>query len=271
ESIMNAEHAPSQVSAPLFWTGIPEDSFGGMYRGGGFDIGQPSYRFNVERPRLTNFPVRIWSTRSLHSTSWHKVTQSPLQAELSSHGVGQLAGELTQHLELPITDWILAYRSRVYLPRQPLQPQVTFPPTGLNGEPDWEAIPQRELRAYLTNTTTRQIQSKKSVGVEFQTKQGAYDPQSRDLSHIVKMMTFYRSAGGRTYTRLTNGSLRELDLSQLLPLNCAIFLGRTEIATAQLDVDGNPIAPTRRTTYFRAVIPVTSDDSEIVELPSFDE
>lgn len=271
QSIAGMEPTPTRIVDPLFWTGIPEDTFGGMYRGGGFDVGRPAYQYRHGQSDLTKFPIRVWSTRSLHASSSQQVSEGPLQAQLSSHGVGQLSGELTLHLTTPITDWILAFRSRVYLPRQDLQPQVTFPPPGLTGEPDWEAIPQRELRAYLTNTTTRQIKSRKIAGVEFQTSQGVYDPQSRDLSHIVKMMTFYGAAGGRSYTRLTNGSLRALDLSKLLPLNCAILLGRIELPAAQFQVDDQPVPPVRRVTYFRVVIPVTSNATEFLPLPAFDD
>jgi len=271
KSIPGLKPTAKPVSDPLFWTGVPEDTFGGMYRGGGFAIGRPTYRYRQGQTNLTDFPIRIWSTRSVQASSWQQLSNGPLVAELNSLGVGQLSGELTLQLPIPITDWILAYRSRVYLPREDLQPQITFPPPGLTGEPDWEAIPQRELRAYLTNTTTRQIKSRKIAGVEFETSQGVYDPQSRNLAHIVKMMTFYGVAGGRSYTRLTNGPLRALDLSKLLPLNCAILLGRIELPTAQLEVDDQPVTPARRTTYFRVVIPVTANESEFVPQPAFDD
>ncbi len=49
----------------MSWFGIPETTFGGMYREGGQSISPPVYQFSSQANRLDNLPIPIWGAKSL--------------------------------------------------------------------------------------------------------------------------------------------------------------------------------------------------------------
>lgn len=252
------------VQPTLSWLGIPEATFGGMYREGGLEVAQPAYTLESNASQIPNLPIRLWSTRSLESRFGFPLERAPFEGTLENLGIGQLSGQIWHNLPFAIEDWILAYDTRVYLPDQPLSPGLPFPGT------NWDAVSQRDLRSFLTDTRTRQVQSRAKGGVEFRTEQGVYDITGRDAGEILRMLTFYSAAGGAGYTRLQNHPLRECDLSPLLKLDRAVIFGRVDAAALELTVDADASTRVRRETYIRIALPVRSVGGELEELPVFD-
>ena len=87
-------------------------------------------------------------------------------------------------------------------------------------------------------------------------EQSHYDPLGRDTTTIMRMLTFHKAAGGKSFTRLNNDALRELDLSGLLRLDRAVLFGRLDAAAARVLLNGTQAISSGQVTYVRIVLPV---------------
>ncbi len=251
----------------VVWSGVPEESFGGMHRDGRRALTEPDYRVatGVSESMIDDLPVAVWSTRTM-TASWRTRVESPVTGTLDSTGVGQLSGELRHGLPGTLDDWLIAHGNRVFLERS------------VNGKRrSWKAgTPMRlgtsgirieSLRGYLTRTTTRKVVRKHGFGSDVFSVPGQYDARSRNPADWLEILTFHRAAGGVGYTGLENRDLAELDLSDLLTLDRAILLGRLvaassdgTVAGTELVVNGEPVSAlgSRRVTYVRVVLKVNS-------------
>jgi hypothetical protein len=90
-----------------------------------------------------------------------------------------------------------------------------------------------------------------------------YDPLGRNSEDIIRMLTFFAKAGGKSYTTLDNHQLSSLDLSELLDMNRAVLFGKMAVPTAAVEVDGAPVESDRNETYIRIVLPVKRAQSSI--------
>lgn len=259
------------LSEPLLsFSGVPEETFEGMYRQGGFEIGRPEYQFapSADHPkggaRVENLPVSMHSTRSL-SGSWAGRSQGLVESDLRTSGKANLMGRLTHYLDAPLENWFLAFRSRLIRPREGGRLEQ-FPPgreLSLTGNP---ALVTRELSGYLTSTTVTEVARERGVGAEFLTRQRRYDPLDRDVFSIMRMVTFHETAGGRQYTGLDNDTLRRHDLSPLLLLDRAVLFGMTTEPVSEFALEGNnphgaPVEK-RQATVVRIVMPVEAIEIE---------
>lgn len=244
----------------LSWNGIPETVFGGMYRPGGFEIGRPEYELAPHAGAVEGLPIQIWSTKSL-TAAWHARQRPLVESDLRSTGIGQLSGTITHHLADPLEDWIIAYRNRIYVPPDRadggparILPGRPWSPTAPNATP-------RELRSYLTGAAPRDA---------------AYNPLARNHAALVRVLTFHRRIGGKSYTGLDNHVLDALDLSDLLRMNRAVLLARLRNPAAELrrktgrGDEEIAIEPTRRDTFVRIVLHVRQTDTRPPDLPKFD-
>jgi hypothetical protein len=84
-----------------------------------------------------------------------------------------------------------------------------------------------------------------------------WDRQSLDVPRILEMMMFHASAGGESYTQLTNYYQSSIDLSHHLRIGRAILVGRARAAATKVMLNGDS-APVeaRNSTFFRVVFPV---------------
>src|SRR5262249_51232667 len=113
----DAKSAAAADSAPqtrITWNGVPENSYSGMYRLGGFEIARPGYVIADNARAIENLPIPIWSTKSLTS-AWHSDQQHLVESDLSGNPAG-LIGGLTHHLSAPLEDWVVAYGKMAYVP-----------------------------------------------------------------------------------------------------------------------------------------------------------
>ncbi|MBW3543724.1 MAG: DUF4350 domain-containing protein [Planctomycetes bacterium] len=261
---------PQQESAlppRLCWSGVPENVFGGLYRSGGMQMAAPSYRFEPRSRAVENLPAPVWSTRSLIGR-WHATeVGSPLvESRLTISRGGQLAGGFTHRLNSPITDWMIAWGTRVYLPRDDgtfaeIPPDRAWPPGGL-----WSGVRQRDLSGLLTGAAATFVGKTKVGGDEYRIALASYDPFAdggADAAFdILRMLTFHGSAGGTAYSGLDNNSLRSDDLSDLLAFDRALLLGRIEPPAAEWRLKGPKISPAEpeRVTVIRLVLPVVGEE-----------
>ena len=265
----SAEEAAGQPPR-IVWYGVPEATYGGMYRSGGFEISRPQYAFAPQASAVQNMPVQVWSTRGL-TADWQSSGEGLVSSDLTSTGAGQLSGTISHNLGVPIGDWMLAYGNRAYLPRvlradeepRPLAPGDVLTPANK------QRVSARELASHLTGTTATRVAGRRKGEEEILIKPADYDPLNprhpieESVAQIIRMVTFHQAAGGPGYTGLTNAMLGELDLSELvLDLDRAVLFGRIDVPAATILLGGEPVEPSRRSTFVRIVLPVTRQASE---------
>lgn len=241
------------------WAGVPESGYGGLYRSGGFRLGSPEYRFADGATAVENLPVPLWGTGNLTVTD-RGTAADMIEADLSSSGTGRLLGTLRHHLPGAVSDWMIAYNKRVYLPSDEAGNAVWPPDVELRI--DDRSVRQPELGFYLTRSVARQ-EKRHGSGEEIRLEQGRYEPlrpgtpPETQLYDILQMMTFHQAAGGTAYTGLAHESLREFDLSDLvLDLHRAVLFARVDLTAFDVTINGQPTKPGRHFAFVRIVLPV---------------
>ncbi|MFP6703089.1 MAG: hypothetical protein VB861_15185, partial [Planctomycetaceae bacterium] len=193
----------------VVWSGVPEVTFGGMHRSGRRGVGGVDYRVvtGSEETAIEDLPVAVSSTRSLAAGWSRSVSQADgralVSAKLESSGAGQLSGDLRHELPGSIDDWLIAFGSRVYLPRSADRRRVTWP-SGTTLELESADIRNESLKRYLTRTTTRTVARRGSFGNDVLTVGGQYEPLSRNPADWIETVTFHSAAGGTGFTGLEN-------------------------------------------------------------------
>jgi hypothetical protein len=245
------------------WLALAENRVGGMYREGGVQLTQRDYLRTENGAGIEGYPLQVWSTGRFGG-EWSSVAPTLVESKLNSSGFGQLTGSIKLRLPETLEDCLLAYGNRVYFPIVNINRKKT---SNLPAFYTWEIgrgqpVEQRELRGYLTETYTRQIKrelSNAKLGPEVQDFSKPYDASRRDLPYIMRMLSFYLSAGGRDYTGLRNDVLQSLDLSPQLRMGRAVLVGRLKKSSVQWNVDDQPVADPEPLTYVRMVLPVEKD------------
>ncbi len=236
------------------WFGIPETSYGGMYRGGGFELGRTSYRMFENGHGIEDLPIAVWSTRTIQSRSFTEPSPH-VESHLRSIG-NQLSGTFSHSLPVPISNWILAHGRQVFW-----SPSSDPNRSKILPHQVWDTASSNVRSRDLTGLLTRSVKSRvKREGSDdnIRTQQSVYDPLSLDAAQIVRMLTFHDAVGGRDYTGLTNTELARLDFTRFLALNTAVLVGRIDTPAGNLLLDGTPVTPTRHETFIRILLPVDS-------------
>lgn len=253
-----SQKSRATVIPKIAWRGIPENTFEGMYREGGFEIGRPNYRLAAGASAIENLPVSIWSTKGLVAT-WEQQTPRFVESDLTSSGTGQVSGTITHHLNAPLEDWILAYGDRVIRSRDAgaLLKLAPGRPLSLANNP---GLRTRRLSEFLTSTTATQVKRKRGSQIDILVRQKKYDPMVRDMSQILRMLTFHDSTGGTLYTGLENNTLRNSDLSALLLLDRAVLFARINAPAARYILktsdSTNLEYQADQSTFVRIILPV---------------
>jgi hypothetical protein len=277
QSAVEASHAARDSSKGwLQWIAAPESNFGGMYRASGLNLGGASYSFSEELAEIENLPIPAASDRILGSTATFTVSQKLFDLNLKQAGTGHLSRDstFTHHLPAPIEDWVLAYGNRVYfhdylgddlLGSSAIEPGVVWSSTG-------KTTGGRELRSFMTGARFQRTgkKSRGGGGDEFSHTQVDWNRRETDLQTILRMVTFYRIAGGRDYTGLMNDAFSDLEMSDSLPLDRAVLFGRLKTPGASIQIDGQTLQPDQQESFIRVLLRV--EDAPInVSLPKFDE
>lgn len=271
------------VASTLIWDGIPEDSFGGMYRAAGAGVARPEYHVRSDRFPLPDLPVSVWATKTVVA-QWEHPADGVALSKLTSPIVGQLSGSLIHHLPGDLTDWVLAYGNRVYLPKARRDGTLPSIPPGSPWTPARIDVVQRELNGYLTGTIATRVKSKQPKGDDqVIVEQTPWNPLHHDALDVLRMVTFHDKAEGTSYTGLSNDGLRQWELSPLLDLNRAVLFGLLETPAGTLEVadggkpsegadgssNGAAVRGARTVTVVRLVLPVMQTGTALDELPDY--
>jgi hypothetical protein len=253
-----SERAPA---ARLGWAAPAEATFGGTLReaAGGFFRSEYEVPIPVEEAAAARVPLLVWSGRHFEAEWQRGDAAGVVESHLVGRGRGRLEGQMVHRLPGPVKEYFVVYGDRVYLPREPeWHPgEAIRPASGV--------FLSQDLISFLTRRQTRRVDRKSgSGGDEFVVSETAYDPASTDLNAVVRTLTFYRAAGGRAYTGLTNLTLAADDLTPLLRMGRAVVVGELDASVAEATVTGGSGAAFeagRRTTYVRLVLPVEASEA----------
>jgi len=231
------------------WLGLPGEALGGMNPPpagailGGEQLYDEPYEFSRELAELVGAPIQVWASKSF-TARWDAQTDLRLEADLTEDDQ-ELSGTIENTLDFPLAHCLLAFDRWVY-DLGTLQPGETVRVGA--------ALSRPELRTFLRIRRD----GRKTPGEEETT--GAYDLSSVDLPGILRTMSFFDAAEGRSYTGLQNGYQGFVDLSGLLKAGRAILVaeGPSQHRGADLLRDGEPMTPQedRHVTIYRFVLPL---------------
>ncbi len=254
------------------WSGEPENAFGGMYRGRTVQLNKADYDVFVKESKATGIPaltasVNTWECQgssSLKDLPWNKSGEGLIEADLNASALGQVTGTFRHHLPHEIKDWILIYGPRVYSPKDATTNQI---PVGTKMTLDNTTMSQSELGAFLRRQSSRKVKVDGRVGEDVVLEEESYDPLSRDLMRLVRVISIYSNFRGWDYTRMNNAELSGDDLSSIVELEQAVLIAETTgLSNGPMELDGKAVEASER-TFVRIVLPVKRVSRGLQQLP----
>jgi len=239
---------PAAARVLTCWLGLPGGALGGMDpRGADPLLWSGCYDFSRNLDAMQGVPIQVWSTKSL-TARWTAAARIAPAADLVDRKE-LLTGTITNTLDFPLAQCILAYQGWVY-------DLGTIEP-GRSVEVGAEAN-RSELKTLLTGR--RLVAEEKG---KYHQESTPYDQSSVDVSYILRAMMFFEAAGGQRYTGLDNDYQGFVDLSNLLKTNRAILVahapaGAVAVLGSELLCDGEPLRSRQdvHTVIYRFVFPV---------------
>jgi hypothetical protein len=244
---LHPDSKPGAVETRASWFGAPEVGPRGMNGGGrGISFGSGGYRYEpIGVPsRLTGVRVPIWSTKAFTARWFAHADGEPIvESDLAPSGIDRLDGTITNRLDVPLKDAVLAFNSQVYYNLGTIAPGATV---------RVELTQDRKLSGHLRDL------------------QGAYyDPAapwrstgaSVDRYKLAQAILFHDSDTSGVNI-LPSRPLHGLDLTGQLLLDRPILVAEVDRPMTDLDLGSVSTAPrTSRTTILRAILPLTNPDA----------
>jgi hypothetical protein len=239
----------ADARAWMAWLGLPGTALGGMNpRVGDLSSWDEEFRYAPGLSALVGVPIPVWSSKSF-TARWDAPAAAGPSADLAEADQ-LLVGRITNTLPLPLDECILAYGGSVYElgTLEPGRSARLGPMTK-----------RSDLKTLLTGRRAVRDQ-----GENYRQQATPYDQSSTDIPYIMRMMMFYKAAGGRSYTGLWNDYQGFVDLSDLLQADRAILVAHGPSSDdeghhgAELLRDGKRLGGTgdRHVTMYRFVFPV---------------
>jgi hypothetical protein len=234
----------------MTWFSSPENQFGAMgSTSRRFSFGNSGYSYGAFGDHggadptagaiesLQGVRIPIWSTKNV-TARWFGPAGPLVDADLHPVGTDRLAGKITNRLDIPLEDAIVAFGKQVYLVGK-IGPRATI---------NVELSSDRNLSGYL---------KEKSKGY---LDQAGMDPNFRiDRSLLMVDAMFHDSETHVTNDRsLSNDSLHDLDLTGQLLLPRPMLVARLHRPGSRLVLDNAPSPPkVDQMTLVRIILPLT--------------
>lgn len=244
----------------LAWAAPPEETFGGTYREGAGGFFRPEYLFPqpADSARAERLPLLVAASRQLAATWRQDGAAGLIDARLVDRGRAMLEGPVVHRLPGTLTDFVVVFGDRIYVPRE--SEWHPGDPLDLGSS----AFQRQDLDTFLTRAQTKQLKRKPTEGGEtFIVTAGEYDPHATDLDAIVRMLTFHGVVGGRAYTGLTNVARPSDDLTPLLRSGRAVLVSGLDRPAMRVEAESGEAPPfsSSATTFVRIVLTPRRDSS----------
>jgi len=193
---------------------------------------------------LQDLPVQVWSTKTIQG-EWTASGTAPIEMELTQTSDRLLAGRITNHLGVELTDSLLIYgRWAYHLARVGDGRTVTID----------DDLQPRTLKTMLTSATAGDLVASRIA------EDGTvpFDRLGTDVTRIVKAMMFYEAIGGANYTSSLNRYQHQIDMSPILRTDRAILLARAPGTGSQWFDSDQPLKSNhdQHWLFYRFVAPV---------------
>jgi hypothetical protein len=221
------------------WFSVPEPQFaamGGSNRRFSFVGSGYAYEPVSAMERLENVRIPIWSTKTL-TARWFGQSNKLIDADLRRFGNDRLAGTVTNRLNYPLKDAILAFGKQVYL-LETLAPGQTI---------KVELAGDRNLSGYLGSNRQNYL---------------PVEPWNRNFkinrAQLLQSVMFHEGEASRVNEQtLGNATLHDLDLTGQLALERPMLVAVIDRPGAQLALGNVPSTPkVDQTSLLRVILPL---------------
>ncbi|MCA9215626.1 MAG: hypothetical protein KDB27_21320, partial [Planctomycetales bacterium] len=230
------------------WDGLPGGGFGGM--NGGMTSQRSSAAYWIDagatggqtRTSLVGLPINVRSSRSFYTQWTGQFETEDNDSALRVSVEKELTGTVENSLPFQLDRCWLVYGRWVYKLGS-LRP---------GQQKSLQGIRSLDLKRLLT----------KQEFDKGRYKMTPWDRDSTDINEIMKMMMFFSSVRGESYTGLMHRYQDHLDRSRMLQDGRAMLVGESSAAATKLVHShdelprGGELTATDATTYFRLSIPV---------------
>ena len=234
-----AVRPPAGTEVLTSWLGVPEPGFGGM--GGTNRIGFTGGGYASEpvggSERLEGVRIPIWSTKLLTGRWFGPAGAPAVESDVTPAGTDRLAGTVTNRLDVPLNDAVLAYGKNVY-ELKTIAPGATV---------RVELAADRQLRGFLKDRTRDDLPN-------------AAAPASKLNRADLALALMFHDGGTSsvsTEASLASNPLHYLDLTGQLALDRPMLVARLERPAARLVLENAPANPrVEQTTMLRVILPL---------------
>lgn len=225
------QFASAGSTAPRFRFGSSGYSYGGYSDEGGVNPAGGAIEM------LHNVRIPIWSTKNI-TAQWYGPAKPILDANLHEVGTGRLSGKVTNRLDIPLEDAILAFDRHVYLLGR-IEPSATV---------SVELASNRNLSGLLRE----RARGYSNPMAYYERANINYKPE------LLLDAMFHQSLSLMPEERVqTNDVLRDLDLTGQLTLGRPMLVARVRRPGSRLVLDNAPSAPKiDQTTLVRVILPL---------------
>ena len=227
------------------WFAAPESGLRGMNsrgQGVGFAGSGYSYAPVGRAERLEDVRIGIWSTKGILARWFGPAPQagSMLDVDLAPVGTDRLAGTVTNRLNVPLRDTMIAFNKQVYYEVGTIEPGATV-----------------QVDATLNRTLGNQLVQVRNTFLP--SNQFNTTATTINRANLVREMMFHDSdeSGQETVPSRTH---RELDLTGQLVLDRPMLIAQIDRPGAVLNLGNSPgSVKTDQTTVLRMILPLKQD------------
>ncbi len=237
------------VRSRVSWLGLPGTGLGGMRNRANPGLFRNGYQQTWSRDAVElstgGLELQVSSTR-------------PVLMEFDGRYTGKansrltvddrLQGTFTNPFDQPLKNCMLFFDGYVYLVRGTLGAEETVD--------IFSEMTEKDARSYLT----RQRISDSDSGIKSQSV--PWDPTSDRIDRIALMMMFHRSAGGKSYTNMSNQFHEFIDMTPTAQLDRAVLVGTLLERVTEFEIDSQPVSDLydQSLTMVRVVLPVEREN-----------
>lgn len=245
EGLLEAPPAGSAVDTVTSFFGVTERQISGVSPGqtglgsGGYSYGPMDGNPMGDPQAMRGVRIPIWTTKSINST-WFDAVPPVVDAELTRSGANRLDGRVTNRLQRPLKNPMIAFGKQVYELGRDLGPGETVSLTDFKDQ---------NLSSYLGTASLPTLQAYEWDNAQL----------NLDRVELVKHLMFNRAV--RNKTNRTSYVLGDLDLSAQLDLGRPILVAELEGPASALVLGVKPAADPKiaQTTLVRVLLPAAGE------------
>jgi len=239
------EAKPGSAETRISWFSSPEQGLRGMNGNGrGVSFGSSGYRYspNGLASRLKDVRVAIWSTKAFTASWFSQADGDPIiESNLAPNGIDRLNGTITNRLDVPLKDALLAFNSQVYYNLGTIAPGATV---------TIELTLDRKLSGHLHDLQTSYFDPSASY------RNGNATIDRYKLAQAI----LFHDSDTSGINVLPSRPLHGLDLTGQLLLDRPMLVAEVDRPMTDLDLGSTSTPKTTRTTVLRVILPLTNPE-----------